>query len=411
LGAEALGPHQPKGGTSYEKASYYQRHFIPYTAPIPHSHYCRMHRHTFAERKTQQMKRIVPIITISFLLTALFSLTSCISKIEPPENGLPKDSPSEGLEIRTVTDENGRSCLAVVGIGSCKDTKIVIPSERNGLPIEEISSRAFYESEGIVEVTVPDSVKRIGLFAFSGSKDLEKVTLCDGIDFIDESAFANCGKLDEVSLPSTLKYVGSYAFIRTALTAISVPDGIEYVGREVISETPYFTAPENWENGLLYAGSVLLASDPSLLDEPCTVKEGTKTIASAVFADASEGPTEIVLPDTVENIGDSVFSNCPELTKVTLSNSLKKLGFGSFSRCSALETVILPENLTEISNQAFSDCVSLTSVNISVGVTHIGSDAFPSTLTDVYFNGTEDQWNNLISIYSALETVTVHYGE
>ena len=223
------------------------------------------------------MKRIIPIITISFLLTALFSLTSCIFKIEPPENGLPKDPPSEGLEIKTVTDENGRSCLAVVGIGSCKDTKIVIPSERNGLPIEEISSRAFYESEGIVEVTVPDSVKRIGLFAFSGSKDLEKVTLPVGLTEIPDGTFEYCPKLSSVNIPQGVTHIGDYAF-----------DG-----------------------------------------------------------------------------------------------------------CETLTELSLPEALKEICSYAFRGCSGITSVNLGVNVQKIEDNAFPSSITDIYYNGTRAQWKKI----------------
>jgi len=182
------------------------------------------------------MKRIIPIITISFLLTALFSLTSCIFKIEPPENGLPKDPPNEGLEIKTVTDENGRSCLAVVGIGSCKDTKIVIPSERNGFPIEEISSRAFYESEGIVEVTVPDSVKRIGLFAFSGSKDLEKVTLPVGLTEIPDGTFEYCPKLSSVNIPQGVTKIGADAFsLCSSLANVQIPESVTNLGDSVFA--------------------------------------------------------------------------------------------------------------------------------------------------------------------------------
>lgn len=351
-------------------------------------------------------RTIVIILTaLTFFALLAFPLLSCGGEVESPDTDLP--TASEGLQIGTFFGEDGSTHLSVTGIGECKDSKIVIPSEYNGMPIEEVATRAFYGAEGITEITVPCSVKKISLFAFAGCKDLETVTLCNGVDFIDESAFADCGKLNSVTLPSSVKYVGSYAFIRTALTDISFPDGVEYVGREVMAKTPYFSASENWENGLLYADKVLLASEPDALDERCAVKEGTRVIASAVFADVAEGPAEIVIPHTVEKIGDSVFSNCPSLIKVTLSDSLTELGFGAFSNCSALETVNLPKNLTSISTFAFSDCARLTSVNIPVGVTYIGSDAFPSGITDIYYGGTKDEWERIDSDWSS-DTVTVH---
>ena len=61
----------------------------------------------------------------------------------------------------------------VVGIGTCKDTDLVIPSIYRGKPVTSIGDSAFYGCTGLTSVTIPDSVTSIGLEAFEGCTGLK----------------------------------------------------------------------------------------------------------------------------------------------------------------------------------------------------------------------------------------------
>ena len=87
---------------------------------------------------------------------------------------------------------------AVVGIGSCTDTDIVIPSYHDGKDIMCIYDEAFYGQTQITSVKIPDGVQTIGLEAFSGCTSLKSVEMSNWLFQVFESAFYNCVSLDAV---------------------------------------------------------------------------------------------------------------------------------------------------------------------------------------------------------------------
>ena len=76
--------------------------------------------------------------------------------------------------------------------------------------------------------------------------------------------------------------------------------------------------------------------------------------------------TEIVLPETLKEIGDYAFSGVP-LGTITLPPEISSIGAGTFSQTS-LETVTIPGNVRVIEEGAFSDCKQLKEVVIEDGV-------------------------------------------
>lgn len=88
----------------------------------------------------------------------------------------PPETQSSGLEFRS----KGNGTCAVVGIGSCTEKMVTIPSKSPaGDTVVEISVGAFADCRTIVDVTVPDTVVSIGTGAFSGCISLESVTVGD----------------------------------------------------------------------------------------------------------------------------------------------------------------------------------------------------------------------------------------
>ena len=90
---------------------------------------------------------------------------------------------------------------------------------------------------------------------------------------------------------------------------------------------------------------------------------------------------DIVIPETVEYIGDSysvtsigsrAFYRCSGLTSVTIPNSVTSIEYGAFEGCSGLTSVTIPNSVTSIENSTFSGCNGLTSVSIPDSVTSIG---------------------------------------
>ena len=85
---------------------------------------------------------------------------------------------------------------------------------------------------------------------------------------------------------------------------------------------------------------------------------------------------EVVIPNTIKEIGEGAFRNCSSLTSITIPDSVTSIGGSAFHYCSSLTSVTIPNSVTSIGDYAFSYCSSLTSVTIGNSVTSIGYEAF-----------------------------------
>jgi len=91
------------------------------------------------------------------------------------------------------------SITFVTGFYHCSSLRhVMLPANAT-----EIGEKAFYEA-GLVSVTIPDSVKVIGKYAFN-----------------------RCEELEEVILPEYMESLGWYAFEYTAIRSVVVPEGIQ----------------------------------------------------------------------------------------------------------------------------------------------------------------------------------------
>ena len=87
-----------------------------------------------------------------------------------------------------------------------------LPAEYNGIPVVAIGENAFTDAEGIVTVTIPDTVTVIGENAFTHSEKLAEIILPEGVTVIEDFAFRDCPKLVSVELPASLESIGAAAF-------------------------------------------------------------------------------------------------------------------------------------------------------------------------------------------------------
>ncbi len=162
--------------------------------------------------------------------------------------------------------------------------------------------------------------------------------------------------------------------------------------------------------------------------EPKPVKE----IGIQAFYDCT-ALRHITLPDTITKIGNYAFVRC-SFAEINIPYGVTSIGNCAFWRCSALKEIVVPESVTEIGHSAFRLCSSLERAVIKGGDTGItvlygemfynswqtvgNSEYFSSSLKevylpatlkkirrsafdgnnllgDIYFAGSEEQWNEL----------------
>ena len=73
---------------------------------------------------------------------------------------------------------------------------------------------------------------------------------------------------------------------------------------------------------------------------------------------------EIVLPDTITNIGEYSFHNMKHLSKLDIPSSVTYLGRNAFLYCCGLESITIPESVKTIGPGCFKVCKNLKTVDI-----------------------------------------------
>ncbi len=105
------------------------------------------------------------------------------------------------------------------------------------------------------------------------------------------------------------------------------------------------------------------------------VEEGITYIGNWFFYRVC-GPTELVLPNTVEEIGCWSIRYSPTLKKLTLPNSLKKIDKRGCSRLETLEEIKTGTGLIEIGDYAFAQNSIINSLTINSNVEKMGTYSF-----------------------------------
>lgn len=85
--------------------------------------------------------------------------------------------------------------------------------------------------------------------------------------------------------------------------------------------------------------------------------------------------TEIVLPDTIEHIGEFAFYQCKSLTRIDLPERLAEISKGMLD-ITGLESIVIGGNVKKIGGVAFWGCRDLRYVKLCEGVAEIDVAAF-----------------------------------
>ena len=281
-------------------------------------------------------------------------------------------------------------------------TSITIPNS-----VTSIGSEAYGYCYSLRSVTIPDSVTSIGDYAFEYCVSLTNVTIPDSVTNIGDYAFRDCHGLTSVAISDSVTNIGDYAFWNCySLTSITIPDSVTSIGDYAfeycvsltgITVDARNTAYSSDSYGVLFdnAKTTLIQYPVGNARTSYTIPNSVTSIGGSAFYGCSN-LTSVAIPNSVTSIGGSAFERS-SLTSVTIPNSVTSISHSAFEHCSSLTSVTIGNGVTSIGGWAFAECKSLTSVTIGNGVTSIGYGAFVDcySLSDVYYAGTEAQWDTV----------------
>lgn len=225
---------------------------------------------------------------------------------------------------RINVDLNNKYFKSLDGILFDKDsTKLIkYPENRDGISYE-----------------VPNTVKTIDANAFISCKNLQEITIADSVEKIGDSAFY-ASSLQKIHLGGGITNINNKPFyLASNLTSINV-----------ITENDKYES----ENGILFnkGKTILIKCPPAIME-----------------GEAYE------IPNTVVEIGPQSFYRS-QIKNVIIPNSVKKIDSESFYQCENLEEVNLPEGLERIEWRALYGCHKIKTIVVPSSVTFIGGEAF-----------------------------------
>lgn len=273
----------------------------------------------------------------------------------------------EGLFLYQITDAGA----VITGITE-ELSALAVPDTLGGQPVVEIADYAF-DGLGIRSVTLPDSLLRIGRYAFQSCSYLQSIALPDALSELGEGAFFGCGLLSEIALPAALERVNAHTFAHCGtLTGVSIPAGLSEI-------TPSaFSGCTNLAAYTVASGNVYYSSADGVLYSA----DGTRLM----LYPAGKTDSSFAVPEGVQSIEAGAMSGS-SIAQLTLPSTLFFIGNGAFQRSNQLTAVIFPESGDiSIGDSAFSGCISLTQVTLPHSVWSVGDGAFtlcPLTRVDV----------------------------
>ena len=296
---------------------------------------------------------------------------------------------------------------------------------------ETIGKEAFNGCKKLNDIILPDSVTSIGENAFQytglyyewfdGNEDVlyinnhlisvyqgtaNECNIKSGTKTIADSAFFACGSLPGITIPDSVTSIGNRAFKDcNSLKSITIPKRVTTIGNcafytcydlqsiEVDSDNPEYCS----ENGVLYnkEKTEIIRFPKEKTEVSFAIPKSVTKIADGAF-EYCKNLTNVTIPNDMTSIGNNAFESCSGLTNITIPKSVTSIGDRAFSECSKLTSIIIPDGVLRIGESSFFKCSSLKDITIPNSVLIIDTDAFKDCmkLKQVYYIGSEDDWNN-----------------
>ncbi len=389
------------------------------------------HVHEGGEGLIKRISKIT-VVTVVAILFCLSFAALCSADSEATTtisiDGLEYSISASGDEVTVTGYVDGPS-----GALTIPDT---ITYEGREYSVTSIGGYAFSYYEDITGLTIPASVTSIGEGAFMHCSGLVNLTIGANVETIGDNAFYSCsGITGTIGIPASVTSIGEGAFswcggsgfivdadnprymssdgITTQQGLLLSKDGIEAsVVAGLIGITGSLTIPEKiTDDGTEYTvtsigesafihcsgitGTIGIPASVTFIGESaffiCGGSGFDVAADNANYSSANglllskdgktliaglTGMEDVIIPDTVEIIGDSAFSSCDSIVSLDIPASVTTIGWHAFAECSSITSLTIPDSVETIESFAFADCSGIVDLTIGANVKYIWSFAF-----------------------------------
>jgi hypothetical protein len=232
-----------------------------------------------------------------------------------------------------------------------------------GNNVASIGYKSFAYLSTLPEVTIPENVTSIGIYAFYNCNNLEKVyynainASYDGVYYrssddslIGYSMFEKCDNITNLTLGNNVKYIGDDIFANlNGITEITLPESLKSIGM--------FAFANNNNLQTIHYNAIDCATDEIF------VNVNNKTYIGVPFK--GTGVTNIEIGNKVGILNECIFGFC-NIETITIPSNVRYITpkddvfSGSFYGCTNLKEILIQKPEGSISGAPWSNVSGIT---------------------------------------------------
>lgn len=222
-------------------------------------------------------------------------------------------------------------------------------------------------------VTITDETV-IPYGAFYGCLNLTNINICSGVEKIMGRAFYNCRNVKSIIVPDSVKFIAAESFMAcVSLDEITLP----FIGGERGND-------ETFDSVFGYIFGYTSSTISGYTSQQYSPD------SSYYYAIPSRLTKVTITDETIVPYG--AFNNCVNLTNIKLCGNITGIGKYAFYGCNQLKSIVMQKSVNTIEKYAFANC---------------------ENFTDVYYDGSEEEWDNIemdATGNKMLLSATIHFS-
>lgn len=230
--------------------------------------------------------------------------------------------------------------------------------------VDGIYYGAFSGNTVLTGVIIPDSVKVINDWAFGDTQNLYSLSIPDGCH-VDGGAFDGINRWETDKPTDVILYISDSSHAKTKFVFDREPEKYTHVTVKSSKEEFEAALLENLIKRLeISEDGIITGYKGSLSTIDLSTIEGITGIGDGVFSGVN---AVIILPDTIETIGERAFAECPQIDGDFIVDLLEKgveIAPYAFEGCTGVETLNITAGVTKIDEGVLSRLTNLKSITV-----------------------------------------------
>ena len=202
-----------------------------------------------------------------------------------------------------------------------------------------------------------------------------------GLTSIGSHSFQNCSNLNNIDVNENNSYFSSL-------------DGVLYNK----DKTKIIKCPEKKEEVIIPDSVIEIGENAFYLcNQLRNIELPNSVTIIGNYAFWNSSLRKVELSENITSIGDYAFAYTRSLSNIEIPRSVTYIGKSAFYLCASFTDIKIPDNITNIESHTFWTCSSLKSIDIPSTITNIGEYAFDNCnkLTTINYHGTEEEFNSI----------------